>query len=160
MDKTNLVILKGSKPLEFQTETLQPNTNYRCIQIEDQYMVYGIIMDAEAFNKHFEYSYDRIMRHWEQLCLVKDGKPVSQTSFNKIVDVRNYGKLKIVYTYTHPKELMYGFYPTQDNKKNSLKECYQMLVDTVNGNMEHFDNSDIQFGNSGIPLCYNDLRVR
>jgi hypothetical protein len=167
MNKTDLVILKGSNELKFKTDTLYPNTYYRCIKLEEngvvQYLVYGINMDDEFFKEHFEFAYDRIMRDWEQIGLVKNGKPITKKDFKELANVHTYGKqnqnLRIMF-FGHPKEGMYGFYPTvSENKAKQLDRLYSWyLLILTNGNMNYFDQNNIQFGNKGIPLSYGSLR--
>lgn len=46
MNKTSLVVLRGDKELEFQTDTMYPNTYYRSIQASEndvnEYMVLSL----------------------------------------------------------------------------------------------------------------------
>ena len=43
---------------QFKTETVanfQVDSEYRCIQIEDQYLIYGVVFDQEHFDKYFKW---------------------------------------------------------------------------------------------------------
>ena len=42
MNKGNLVVLRGDKALEFQTDTMYPNTYYRCLKATDGLFVFGL----------------------------------------------------------------------------------------------------------------------
>ena len=57
--KNGVVILRGSKPLKFDTDTLEPNTEYRSIELSSdgrkEILVYGIAFDGDEFNKLFKY---------------------------------------------------------------------------------------------------------
>jgi hypothetical protein len=61
MNKTSLVVLRGDKVLQFETDTMYPNTYYRSIQASEndvnEYIVYGIKFDQAGFDKNFEYAY-------------------------------------------------------------------------------------------------------
>ena len=167
MDKTNLIVLRGDTALEFQTDTLYPNTYYRCLKVEEndyeEYLVYGIIFDKEGFDKNFELAYDRIMRDWERIGLIKKGKLVSKKAFNELASVHLYGKqtnnLRII-LFGHPKECMYGFYPKyRENQAKQLLTMYEWCINVIGGDMNYFDFKYIQFGNSGVPLSYGNLRI-
>ena len=166
MDKTNLVVLRGDKALEFQTDTMYPNTYYRCLKVEEndneQYLVYGIVFDKTGFNENFEYAYDRVMRDWESIGLIKKGKLVSKKSFNELASVHLYGKqsnnLRIIF-FGLPKECMYGFYPRfRENQAKQLLTIYQWCINVINGDMNYFDFDFIQFGQNGIPISYGNLK--
>lgn len=167
MTKENLVILKGNKAIEFEGENLSPNTFYRCLPTEKNefgaYMVYGHCYDLKTFNEFFEFAHDKIMRDWKQIGLVgENNKPLSKTAFVKKANIHSYDKLRIWFFggTIGDEKFNYGFYPYIEPKPKNAIECYQNYLDTVNGNMVHFDCKDIQYGNCGIPISYNDLRVR
>jgi hypothetical protein len=167
MSKTSLVVLRGDKELEFQTDTMYPNTYYRSIQASEndynEYIVYGIKFDQEGFDKNFEYAYDKIMRDWETIGLIKKGKLISKKAFNELASVHLYGKqtnnLRIIF-FGHPRENMYGFYPKfRENQAKQLLAIYQWCINVIDGDMSYFDFQYIQFGNCGIPLSYGNLRT-
>ena len=167
MNKTSLVVLRGDKVLEFQTDTMYPNKYYRCLRVSEndnaEYMVYGIVFDKATFEATFEYAYDRIMRDWERIGLIKGGKLIGKTAFKELANVHLYGKqtnnLRIIF-FGFPKECMYGFYPMfRESKAKQLDTMYVWCNVVIEGEMRWFDNENIQFGNCGIPLSYGDLRV-
>lgn len=167
MDKTNLVQVKGGQDITFQTDVLKPFTNYRCIVAEEngikQYYIYGIVFDEKNFNKYFEFTYDIVMRNWIKIGLLPESKkPITKKLFKEMGDIHKYGKarraLKVIY-FMNSRECAYGFYPMQGSNVNVLKECYQMYIDTINGNMIHVNDRDIRFGNCGLPLNYSGLRA-
>ena len=92
MDKT-LCILKGSKELKLDNDAMYPNTFYRCLEGDKKDIyVYGYNMPISEFEKNFEFAYERIMRDWERISLVKNGKPISKTAFKALANVHTYGK--------------------------------------------------------------------
>lgn len=172
MKKENLVILKEKSTLISKCGTrIEPNKHYRCIEISEgnrkEFMVYGIVFDETAFNELFVELHTIIMDELKSIGLVKEnGGAISKAQFKERASVHQYGKgsrmLNVLYFYTHPKECMYGFYPQfrGDSKVKCLNNAYQMYIDLLNGEMDDFDCNDIQRGNSGIPTCYGDLRMR
>ena len=171
MKKENLVILKGKSTLISQCGTrIEPNTQYRCIEISEgtrkEFLVYGIVFDENAFNELFIDLHSVIMCEFNDIGLLNNMKPISKAQFKERASVHQYGKgkgmLNVIYFYTHPKECIYGFYPQfqGDIKAKCLENAYEMYKDLLNGEMEDFDNKDIQRGNYGIPLGYGDLIMR
>jgi hypothetical protein len=167
MNKGNLVVLRGDKALEFETDTMYPNKYYRCLKLEEngieQYMVYGIVFDKEGFEANFEFAYYRIMRDWERIGLTIGGSLIGRTAFKELANVHLYGKqsnnLRIIF-FGLPKECMYGFYPIySENKAKQLEAIYKWCIQVMGGYTGYFDQENIQFGNCGIPLSYGDLRV-
>jgi hypothetical protein len=167
MNKENLVVLRGDKALEFETEAMYPNRYYRCLKATEndstQYCIYGIIFDQAGFDKNFEYAYDRIMRDWELIGLTKGGKLINKTAFKERANVHTYGKqtnnLRIIF-FGFPKECMYGFYPIyNENKAKQLDAMYKWCIQIMDGYTGYFDQENILFGNCGIPLSYGGLRV-
>lgn len=166
MNKTSLVVLRGDKVLEFQTYTMYPNRYYRCLQVSEndnaEYMVYGIVFDKATFEATFEYAYDRILRDWERIGLIKGGKLITKTAFKELANVHTYGKqsnnLRIIF-FGSPKECMYGFYPIySENKAKQLEAIYEWCKQIMGGYMGYFDQENVQFGRNGVPLCYGNLR--
>src|ERR1035437_10704112 len=95
IDRTNLVVLKADKELFICNELFKPNRNYRCISIEEnkriEHLVYGVVFDEKTFNETFEYSYDRIMKHFKLVGLIgKDNIPLTKTAFEKQADIHTY----------------------------------------------------------------------
>jgi hypothetical protein len=167
MTKTSLVVLRGDKELEFETDTMYPNTYYRSIQVtendQEEYIVYGIKFDKAGFDKNFEYAYDKVMRDWENIGLIKKGKLVSKKAFNELASVHLYGKqinnLRIIFFGT-TQFGRYGFYPKfRENQAKQLLTIYQWCVNVIEGDMTYFDFEYIQFGNKGIPISYGNLRT-
>ena len=166
MDKTKLVVLRGDKALGFETDTMYPNKYYRCIQAEEngieEYCVYGIIFDKETFEANFEYLYDRVMRDWEKIGIMRAGKLIPKSRFKFFANVHVYGKrsnnLRIIF-FGNPRDCMYGFYPMfSENQVKQINAMYQWCENVIGGEMCYFDNDDIQFGNCGIPISYGNLR--
>jgi hypothetical protein len=164
MTSENLVVLKDNKVLEFKTDILKPNINYRCIAIDNKnFLVYGIVFSKAKFNKLFEYTHTRMLNHFKTLGLIDaNGVPVSKSLFTKLADIHTYGngrKAFKVWYFRTTREVIYGFYPMQGTAKENQTECYQWFLEVVNGNMEAVDSHDIMFGNCGIPLAYGALRI-
>jgi hypothetical protein len=169
MNKNNLVLIKGSEGFNFNHTDFKTHINYRSIRNSDgSFVIYGEHFSKEEFNDKFEFSIDRVLRHWLEISLLKEnGKPINFTNFGKLTDIHTYtgyfnGKKtkKRILFFRNNREISYGFYPLNVTKLNDVRESYQMYLDTVNGNPIHLDNDDIQFGNCGIPLSYSYLRIR
>ena len=167
MKKENLVYLRDDKSINIGSITYDPNRVYRCLGLGNdeqiEYMVFGLVMDSVTFNKHFEFAYNRIMRHFQQIgLLTNDGKPLSKTAFIKLADIHTYGtgrnSINIWY-FRNSKDVIYGFYPMQSSKKEQATECYKYYLDLISGEMDCVDCGDVCFGNKGIPLQYGKLGV-
>ena len=167
MDIQNLVQVRNDISLvKTKTTTFYPHKNYRCICIDEnnikQYLVYGVVFDEKTFNELFIYSHSKIMNDFENIGLLSNGKPLSKKEFIELSDMHLYGRsrqnLRIVLF--GKKDCLYGFYSyIRDNKKRTYNSVYEMYKAFVMGNMVPLDDDCIQFGNCGIPLTYNDLRV-
>lgn len=163
MNKTNLVVLKTAEPLFWEDQRFDLNKVYRCLSPvesgdEHNYMIYAEWFTQAEFDKYFEYAYDRVIRDWEQLNLVKDGKPVSFAEFKRRLDIHTYGKqidnIRIGYLGIS-KENLYKFYPIADgNKQIQAKQMYEMFLYTLDENMYYLDNHSIQFGTFGVHISY------
>lgn len=163
MNKTNLVVLKTSEPLIWETEHFALNQVYRCLEPvesgdEDNYMINTEWFTQEEFDMYFEFAHDRVMRDWTQLNLLKDGKAISFAEFKRRVDVHTYGKqtnnVRIGFVGIS-KENFYKFYPPYDgNKQIQLKQMYDMYQYTIDENMYYLDNRGIQFGTFGAHVSY------
>jgi hypothetical protein len=166
MDKSNLVILRGSKELKIDGEVFTPLTFYRSIEVtENATIVNGFCIPNDELERDFELVYDKVMRDWELIGLVVGGKAISKKAFTELVDVHQYGRQnqnnRIGFFSTHPKECLYGFYPMyNENKAKQLGNMYVMYLATIEGDMGYIDQEYIQFGNCGIPLTNTDLRKR
>ena len=166
MTKTSLVVLRGDTALGFETDIMYPNTYYRSIQAtendHEEYIVYGIKFDKKTFEANFEYVYDKVIRDWESIGLIKGGKLIPKSRFKLFANVHVYGKrsnnLRIIF-FGNPRECMYGFYPIfSENQTKQLTKMYQWCENVIAGDISYFDDKDIQFGNCGIPLSYGNLR--
>lgn len=88
-----------------------------------------------------------------------EGGPLLYSGFKKFASIHRYGnKYKIVFIGL-PKENLFGFYVEYGNDTQVLKDAYKMYVRLVNGNMEEFNDKDVQWGNCGIPISYGNLRI-
>ena len=104
---------------------------------------------------------DEILAKMELIGLTKEGKAISFNQFKKIADPHQYGnrgnKIYIVY-YGHPRENMFGFYPPQTTKKESLMIAYQYLLSALEDPfMSEFEFGDIAWGDRGYPISYRKL---
>lgn len=166
MDKKSLAILKDSKTLSFDGEVFTPLKFYRSIEVsENAIIVNGFCIPKQDFDEYFEYAYDKVMRDWEAIGLVVNGKAITKKKFKELADVHTYGKQtnnnRIIFFSTHPKECLYGFYPIYgENKARQLDAMYMWYLQVLDGYMGYIDQESIQFGNCGIPLNSADLRVR
>jgi hypothetical protein len=111
--------------------------------------------------KHLE-----IIQDWTTLGLIVDGKPVSKTKFKQLAEVMKYGSgqraINVAYFYTHPKEMCYqfdnGLYG--DTKATVLNQAYEDFIEVIEGNMESFNDGEVVYGNSGLPLAYSQIYVK
>lgn len=163
MEKHNLVVLKTPEPLFWEGERFDLNKVYRCFTppengSDGMYMINAEWFSQEEFDLYFEFAYDRVIRDWNELNLLKDGKAISYAEFKRRVNVHTYGKqtnnLRIGYVGIS-KQNFYKFYPDLDgNKELQLKDMYNMYQYVLNGNMYYLDNHCIQFGSFGIGISY------
>ena len=85
-------------------------------------------------------------------------KPISYSGFKNRASVHKYGdSYKIVFV-GHPKQNLFGFYVMYGNDSQVMKEAYDMFISLVKGNMEDYNEGDVQWGNGGIPIGYGGLR--
>ena len=165
--KENLVVLKGQSNFiirETQT-TFEANKHYRCIEVEDELLVYGVKFNRELFNEMFEYLHDRLMREFKQLGLIKDGQAISKSAFGNLMDIRKYGKGK--------GSLFMGFFGSKmngiiafdcyfagQNKTQFIGDAYGDFIDIINGDLTSVDSKYVQRGNSGVPIAYGEIYFR
>lgn len=163
----DLVVLKDNTDYQIDKQLFKPNRFYRCIETKRGYIIYGEFFTKKIAEQIFEEVNLRIGKQFKVVGLLgKFSERLSKTAFSKLADIHTYGsgkrKLNTIFFQGRDDQnnrIIYGFYPMQGNKKEIIDECYQMYIDTVNGDMEHLDCGDIQFGNCGIPLQYGKLRV-
>ena len=170
MKKENLVILKGKSTLISQCGTrIEPNKNYRCIEVSDEthseFLVYGIVFDEKEFKELFVYLHDVIMDEWSEIGLLPHMKPLSKKAFSEVLDIHQYGKgqgkLWIGFVGSRVNKL-YAFQClcSGDTKARFLGQAYEMYKSALNGDMDDFDDELLQRGNSGIPLSFGDIYFR
>jgi hypothetical protein len=164
MKKNNLVVLKTSEPLIWETEHFALNRVYRCLEPvesgdEDNYMINALWFTKEEFEIYFEFAHDRVMRDWLTLGLVTaEHKPITLKEFKLRMDVHTYGKqmnnLRIGFIGLS-KDNLYKFYPIDNgNKQIQLRQMYEMYLYTVEGHPYYLDNRCIQFGTFGKHISY------
>ena len=166
--KNHQVVLKSQDGFIYADNQFKSNTFYRCIQLSkgkrSEFMVYGCIFSAKDFKEKFEYAIDRIKRDFVELGLLKSNLSIiSKNLFSTSADVHQYGSKRSsslhVWYFRISRDMIYGFYPSQGSRAKQLAECYQMYLETLEGNMDYIDCGDICFGNCGIPISYGKLRV-
>lgn len=90
--------------------------------------------------------------------ITSDNKPLLYSAFKKFASVHKYGnKYKIVFVGI-PNDNLFGFYVDWGNDTDVMKQAYKMYVRLVNGNMDEFNDKEVQWGNCGIPIKYGNLR--
>ena len=160
MDKTNLVILKADKQLILVEDTYQANRLYRCYTPTENgsetFLVYGNNISYLEFDKYFEFAYNRVMREWESLGLLVNGKPISKAKFKELSDIHTYGKNKVLFIRNN--EIIYGFYVMETNNVETLKRSYNAYLELFYGNTYDLDRAVIQRGNRGIPISGGNLK--
>lgn len=161
MEKDYLVYLKENldELVIDPNNRFKPHTVYRCSEYGDECVVNGITFNKKALDTFFEKAHTRIMRHFEMIGLVKDGKPISKKEFvEKSYQVKYGGRSKgafwTLYFYTHPKECMYRFSPewAGGSKAVVMTNFYDSFINLVNGDTQEVDDELIEYGNRGLPL--------
>lgn len=105
-------------------------------------------------------SKDQLIDNLKALGLVsiQDNMPISYSGFKNRASIHRYGnQWKIVFI-GQPKHNLFGFYVMYGNDTKVMKEAYEMFVRLVKGDMESYENDDVQWGNCGIPIGYGNLR--
>jgi hypothetical protein len=160
MNKTNLVILRGNKELNLLGEPYYPNRLYRCLtptEFEsEEFLIHGNHVDMIDFDRYFEFAYNCVMREWESLGLIVNGKPITKKKFKELSDIHTYGKRKILFIRNN--EIIYGFYVYETNNVETLYRSYESYLDLFHGNTTYLDRAIIQRGNRGIPICGGNLK--
>lgn len=172
MKRENLVVLKGQSNFIIRETltTFEANKHYRCIEMKEgnvvEYLVYGVKFAPELFNEMFEFVYDRILREFNELGLVKDGKyAISKSAFRERMDLHQYGRGKgklFIGFFGNKMKGLFGFYPvfSGDTKAKFITNAYDHYLQLLDGKMDVIDNEYIQRGNSGIPLSFGDIYFR
>jgi hypothetical protein len=168
MNKESLVYIKENNggfrnvACEFKA-----HTPYRCTDMDGGKLVNAEWFTLKEFNEIFDTVYSRVIKHWTFLGLIVNGEPISKGAFNKLASSLKYGRgnnmLYIIYFQGFDKDkIMYGFYPVcaGDSKAYCLNNAYRMFIDFINGDLDEFDDENIQFGNVGFRLEYGDLTKR
>jgi hypothetical protein len=85
--------------------------------------------------------------------------PVTFPAFKNRAMISNYGKnYKIVFLGI-PAQNLFGFYVMYGNDMECMKEAYNMYVRLVKGDMEDYENKDLQWG-LRIPIVYGNMRQK
>lgn len=148
-------ILKDTHPKLI--DEFKENTQYRVSFDDDQKgcIVYGHWMAIEDYEANF-FDYIKFMQ--AKLALTNTGKPISLNAFKKRLEAHG-NRHNRYYIVGYPKENMFGFYPAiSGTKQDELKQCYQMYLNLIKGEMDDVDDRLVQWGNCGIPLSYGNLR--
>lgn len=142
---------------------------YRYVNQGNGYVIVnGVGILAEVFHKHFMDYHTFVLSKLKELGVYDDDKDclVSLNSFkNDYADVHTYGRghnKKFIIFVGLYKSNLFGCYVDFNitTKANAIKESYSMLKGLLEGNKEILDIEDIQWGNSGIPLSYGDIRIK
>tara|TARA_R110000772_G_C13310268_1_gene440089 strand:+ start:22765 stop:23322 length:558 start_codon:yes stop_codon:yes gene_type:complete len=175
MKTENLVILKGTENFTLEGFTMKAHTPYRHKHMEkgfnatSEHIVWGWAFTDKQFGEMFETVHEKLMRIFTFMELIKDGKPISRTAFGRdYLDIHTYGrgrnnsKVGYLCSFIDNNKEIVGFYPqfSGETKTQTLKDCYTMFIETLNGNMGFVDCKRVQLGNCGIPTSYGDLRSR
>lgn len=92
------------------------------------------------------------------LMSTETNEPLSYSGFKNRASIHRYGKkFKVVFV-GHPRHNLFGFYTMYGTDSDVMKEAYDMYWKLVKGDMEGYNEGDVQWGNCGIPLAYGDLR--
>jgi len=164
-----LVVLKEVHEIIVVDQTkFRAHHFYRASPLDEKTMlVYGEPINNHNFKQYFETAQERILRDFEKLGIIVNGKIISKTAFAKKVVVHNYSgyprsnSFKVGYLYIHPKEIMYAFMPffNQDTKANTIRNAYQSVLDIIDGRMDCVDENYVQFANCGIPISMSSTAM-
>ena len=84
-------------------------------------------------------------------------EPVTFPAFKNRATVHRYGKdYKIVFMGI-PSKNLFGFYVMYGTDMEVMKEAYKMFMRLIQGNMEDYENRDLQWG-LRIPIAYGNMR--
>ena len=159
-----LVVLKSALTATKGETIFKANYFYRCMKVENGYIVYGELFDEREFKSLFEDAISKVVKDFVKIgLLTENGVRLSKTAFTKLADIHTYGygsnKMYIWY-FRGSKDCIYGFYPMQRTMAKRQKECYQWYLDVLNNQYEPLDECNICFGNCGTPLNYSKLRIQ
>lgn len=162
----DLVVLKDNDIVTQGNTTFKPNRFYRICEQGKGYIIYGEYFDKKSAETLFQEVNLRIGKDFKKVGLLGQySERLTKTAFGKLADIHVYGKgrhamkVLIFMSVDNGNKTIYGFFPNSGTRAEVIAESYNMYIDTCNGNMEHIDNGDIQFGNCGIPMSYGKLRV-
>lgn len=166
MEKAHLVYLDTAPFTRAHTQ-FKEGKEYRCLLQEDGEsrgaLIFGEWFNLTEYKQFFRPVIDVIHEEWKELGLIVDGKPLSKTAFKKRLDFHKYGRgqgsFYSAYIYgEHPKVLMFQFNTYfAENKSESFNTFYENYVDVVKGEWNPIDQDVVNRGNSGVPICFNNI---
>ena len=105
-----------------------------------------------------QFTHEQVLSRLVQANLIVNNKLVSRAEFKRLADIHRYGKHYKILFIGHPKENLFGFYPSvYATNPEALKEAYELFMDLVEGNLL-FLGGRVLIGNCGIPLSYGKIR--
>ncbi len=104
-----------------------------------------------------------IQQRLSKLGLIDEGgNPVLYSKFKNLASIHRYSgrgnTYKVVFI-GQPKENLFGFYAAfaNDNDPLVMKEAYANFLKLVKGDITPYEDGDVQWGNTGIPVVYKSL---
>ncbi len=103
-------------------------------------------------------THKQLMQKLKDLHMVSpQNVPVTFPAFKNRAMVHKYGKdYKIVFL-GMPSKNLFGFYVMYGTDMEAMREAYAMYMRLVRGNIEDYENKDLQWG-LRIPLKYKNMR--
>lgn len=88
-----------------------------------------------------------------------NGQPLTFPAFKNRTMVHKYGKDYKILFMGIPAKNLFGFYVMWGNDMECMKEAYGMYLRLIKGDMEDYENKDLQWG-LRIPLAYGNMRQK
>jgi len=105
-------------------------------------------------------THKQLMQKLKALHMVSaTNEPVTFPAFKNRAMIHKYGNSYKIVFIGIPAKSLFGFYVMYDNDMNVMREAYAMFLKLVKGNMEDYENKDVQWG-LRVPVSYGNLRQR
>lgn len=103
-------------------------------------------------------SHKQLMQKLKALYMISEKNvPVTFPAFKNRAMVHKYGRdYKIVFLGI-PSQNLFGFYVMYGTDMEAMREAYTMYMRLVRGNIEDYENKDLQWG-LRIPINYGNMR--
>lgn len=105
-------------------------------------------------------THKQLMQKLRELHMVSDKNvPVTFPAFKNRAMVHKYGKDYKVVFLGIPSKNLFGFYVMYGTDMEVMREAYGMYLRLVQGDMEDYNEKDLQWG-LRIPIAYGNMRQK